>query len=625
MSDFIWQPSADLVERANVTRLQRRLGAGSYAELHRISIEEPDRFWPVLVDDLGIEFSEPWTSVVDSSRGPEWSTWFNGGRINIARVCLHRWAAAQPGDEAFVGLYEDGGRESLTFAEASRQVTQLAEALTELGVGAGDRVAIYMPMSPAVAVAAHACAHIGAVHVPIFSGFAAPAIASRLDDSQAKVAICADWSLRRGKRIEMRATLDEAGPHALEHVIEWSRETRSWPELVTRQAGALAPVEVDSEAPYLLAYTSGTTGRPKGALLVQGSFLVSIAREAAYQTDVKHGDRVHFATDMGWIMGPWTVVGAGAAGATVVFAEGAPDWPHDRLWKLVESEQVTMLGLSPTLVRALIPHGEPAANLTTLKALCTTGEPWNPDPYHWLFEHVGGGTTPIVNISGGTEVGACFLTTVITEPIKPVALGFPALGQDMDVVDALGHSVRGEVGELVCRRPWPGMTRGVWGDNARYLETYWSRFPGVWTHGDWASVDADGYWFLHGRSDDTLNIAGKRIGPAELESAAIGSGIVAEAAAIGVPHAVKGEVAWIFCIVKPGEERKDERVADAVTAVLGKAFKPDRIVWVDALPKTRSAKIVRRAVRARVLGKDPGDLSSLENPESLDAIGEAIA
>jgi acetyl-CoA synthetase len=625
VADFIWQPSAELVERANVTRLQRGLGAGSYAELHRISVDEPERFWPALVDDLEIEFSQPWTSVVDSSRGPEWSTWFNGARINVARVCLHRWAAARPADEAFVGLFEDGGRESLTYAEASRQVTQLAEALTELGVGEGDRVAIYMPMSPAVAVAAHACAHIGAVHVPIFSGFAAPAIASRLEDSQAKVAICADWSLRRGKRIEMRAILDEAGPHALEHVIEWNRDAHSWPDLVTRQPGTLAPTEVDSEAPYLLAYTSGTTGRPKGALLVQGSFLVSIVREAAYQTDVKQGDRVHFATDMGWIMGPWTVVGAGALGATIVFAEGAPDWPHDRLWKLIESERLTMLGLSPTLVRALIPHGEPVQNLSTLKAICTTGEPWNPDPYRWLFEHVGGGTTPIVNISGGTEVGACFLTTVITEPIKPVALGFPALGQDMDVVDVLGNSVRGEVGELVCRRPWPGMTRGVWGDDARYLETYWSRFPGVWTHGDWASVDADGYWFLHGRSDDTLNIAGKRIGPAELESAAIGSGIVAEAAAIGVPHAVKGEVAWIFCIVKPGEERKDERVADAVAAVLGKAFKPDRIVWVDALPKTRSAKIVRRAVRARVLGKDPGDLSSLENPESLDAIGEAIA
>jgi acetyl-CoA synthetase len=624
MADIVWSPSPELVERANVTRLQRRLDARSYAELHRLSIEEPERFWPAVVDDLGIEFSHPWDSVVDTSRGPEWATWFDGGTISIARVCLHRWAAERPDDEAFVGRYEDGVRESSTFAEASRQVTQLAEALVGLGVGPGDRVAIFMPMSPAVAVAAHACAHIGAVHVPIFSGFAAPAIASRLMDSQAKVAICADWSLRRGKRVPMRATLDEAGPHALEHVIEWSREALSWPELVTRQPGTLAPLEVDSEAPYLLAYTSGTTGRPKGALHVQGGFLVSIAREAAYQTDVKQGDRVHFATDMGWIMGPWTVVGCGAAGATIVFAEGAPDWPEDRLWKLVESERVTMLGLSPTLVRALMPHGDPDADLSTLKTICTTGEPWNPDPYRWLFEKVGGGRAPIVNISGGTEVGACFLTTVIVEPVKAVALGFPVLGQDMDVVDAEGASVREHVGELVCRRPWPGMTRGVWGDDERYLETYWRRFPGIWTHGDWASVDADGYWFLHGRSDDTLNIAGKRIGPAELESAAIGSGIVAEAAAIGVPHELKGEVAWIFCVVKPGEEPDDDTVAGAVAGVLGKAFKPDRILWVDALPKTRSAKIVRRAVRARALGKDAGDLSSLENPESLDGIGRAV-
>jgi acetyl-CoA synthetase len=621
MSDYVWKPSPEQIERANLTRLQRALGAADYHELHRISVEDPDRFWPAVVDDLGIEFSQPWESVVDTSRGPAWATWFNGGRVNIARVCLHRWASE---DEAFVGLYEDGGRKSLTFAEASSQVTQLAETLLELGVVEGDRVAIYMPMCPAVAVAAHACAHIGAVHVPIFSGFAAPAIASRLEDSQAKVAICADWSLRRGRQIDMRATLDDAGPHDLQHVIEWNRETHAWPELVTRQPGTLQPVEVDSEAPYLLAYTSGTTGRPKGALLVQGGFLVSIAREAAYQTDVKRGDRLHFATDMGWIMGPWTVVGGGAAGATIVFAEGAPDWPEDRLWRLIESERVTMLGLSPTLVRALIPHGDPKANLTSLRAICTTGEPWNPDPYRWLFEKVGRSTAPIVNISGGTEVGACFLSTVITEPVKPVAVGFPALGQDMDVVDPLGRSVRGEVGELVCRRPWPGMTRGVWGDDERYLETYWRRFPDVWTHGDWASVDADGYWFLHGRSDDTLNIAGKRIGPAELESAAVGSGIVAEAAAVGVPHPVKGEVAWIFCVPKPGEEQRDSTVSDAVTAVLGKAFKPDRILWVSALPKTRSAKIVRRAVRARALGKDPGDLSSLENPEALEEIGHVI-
>jgi acetyl-CoA synthetase len=621
---FIWEPTPELVEQANMTRLARRLGADGYHELHRISVDEPERFWPAVVDDLGIEFSRPWDAVVDLSRGPEWTTWFVGGRVNVARACVHRWAAQRPDAEALVWQSEDGRRDALTWAAASRAVTQLAEALVELGVEPGDRVAIFMPMCPAVAVASHACAHVGAVQVPIFSGFAAPAIASRLEDSGAKVVLCADWSLRRGKRIEMRQTLDDAGRFDVEHVVAWNRETGEWPELVTRQPATLPPLEVDSEAPYLLAYTSGTTGKPKGALHVQGAFLVSIAREAAYQSDIRADDRVHFATDMGWIMGPWTLVGAGANGATVVLAEGAPDWPADRLWRLVESERVTMLGLSPTLVRALIPHGDPAADLSSLKTFCTTGEPWNPDPYMWLFEHVGRSRAPIVNISGGTEVGACFLSTCITEPIKPVALGFPALGQDMDVVDADGRPLRGEVGELVCRRPWPGMTRGIWGDDERYLETYWRRFPGIWTHGDWASIDEDGYWFLHGRSDDTLNIAGKRIGPAELESAAIGSGIVAEAAAIGVPHPVKGETAWIFCVAVPGTEPDGELVAAAVTAALGKAFKPERIVWVAALPKTRSAKIVRRAVRAQVLGQDPGDLSSLENPETLEEIAHAI-
>jgi acetyl-CoA synthetase len=491
----------------------------------------------------------------------------------------------------------------------------------------GDRVGIYMPMCPDVAVASHACAHVGAVQVPIFSGFAAGAVAGRLRDSGAKLVLAADWSYRRGERMPMLATVEEAVREApsVERIVVWRRESGEWEAPLG--PGELAPLQVDSEAPYLIAYTSGTTGRPKGALHVQGGFLVSIAREAAYQTDLTPGDRAHFATDMGWIMGPWTVVGAMACGATVVFAEGAPDRPADRLWKLVESERVTMLGLSPTLVRALIPKGDPEADTSSLKAFCTTGEPWNHDPYMWLFEKVGRGRVPIVNISGGTEVGACFLSTCITEPIKAVALGFPALGQDMDVVDAAGAPVRGQVGELVCRQPWPGMTRGIWGDPERYLDAYWRRFPGVWTHGDWASVDADGYWFLHGRSDDTLNIAGKRIGPAELESAAVGHPAVAEAAAIGVPHDVKGEVAWLFCVARPDAEPSEElgrEIAAAVGAELGKAFRPERVIFVAALPKTRSAKVVRRALRARALGRDPGDLSSLENPEALDEIGRAL-
>ena len=387
--------------------------------------------------------------------------------------------------------------------------------------------------------------------------------------------------------------------------------------------GELPALEVEAEHPYLLAYTSGTTGRPKGALHVHGSFLLSIARETAYQTDVRAGDRVLFSTDMGWIMGPWTVVGGGAAGACVIYMEGAPDWPADRLWRLVEEERVTMLGVSPTLVRALIPKGEPDADLSSLRAIATTGEPWNAGPYDWLNEHVaGGGRIPIVNCSGGTEVGACFLSVTPMAPSKPVSLGFPALGQAMDVYSPEGTPLRGEVGELVCTRAWPGMTRGIWGDDERYLETYWSRFPGVWTHGDWASIDEDGYWFLHGRSDDTLNIAGKRIGPAELESAALDHPSVAEAAAIGVPHEVKGETAWIFCALKPGAEEDPDGIRAAVVAVLGKAFAPERVLFVTALPKTRSAKIVRRAVRAKALGEDPGDLSTLENPEVLEEIAQ---
>jgi len=621
--DFVWNPTPAIVEAANLTRLYRLLGCSDYHELHRVSVEEPERFWPVLVDDLGLTFAERWSRVVDTSDGIEWARWFVGGRVNVATNCVHKWVDL-PG-EAAVFLGEDGSRSALTWPELSREVTQLAEALRGCGIEAGDRVATFLPMSPAVAVASHACAHIGAVQVPIFSGFAAPAVRARLEDSGAKAVVTADWSYRRGKRVEMLEIVREANTVGAEEIV-WSRES-SWPEEVTRQPGTLPALELDSEHPYLLAYTSGTTGRPKGALHVHGGFLVSIVRETAYQADIRRGDRVFFSTDMGWIMGPWTVVGAGALGATVVYMEGAPDWPDDRLWRIVEEERVTMLGVSPTLVRVLRAKGDPQADMSSLRTITTTGEPWNHDPYMWLFERVGGGRVPIVNCSGGTEVGACFLTTCLTEPIKPVALGFPALGQAMDVVDAEGRPVRGEVGELVCRKPWPGMTRGIWGDPERYLDTYWRRFPGVWTHGDWASVDEDGYWFLHGRSDDTLNIAGKRIGPAELESAAVSHPSVAEAAAVGVPHEVKGEVAWIFCVPRAGAEAGDElarEVGARVAAELGKAFRPERILFVGALPKTRSAKIVRRAVRARVLGQDAGDLSSLENPEALEEITRVV-
>ena len=291
-------------------------------------------------------------------------------------------------------------------------------------------------------------------------------------------------------------------------------------------------------------------------------YCVSIGRELAYQADAHPDDVIHFATDMGWIMGPWTrkLVGGGAMGAKLVFAEGAPDYPPDRLWCTIEAERASILGCSPTLIRALMQHhGDPEADLSSLRVVVTTGEPWNPDPYRWLFEQVGGGRCPIINCSGGTEIGAWVLSPTPAIPIKECSLGGPALGMDMDVVDQEGNSLieSGAVGGVVCRKPFPGMTRGFWRVPERYLDAYWRRFPGIWVHGDWASVDEDGYWFLHGRSDDTLNIAGKRIGPAEIESAVVAHPAVAEAAAVGVPHEVKGEVAWVFCVLgtRPRGER----------------------------------------------------------------------
>jgi acetyl-CoA synthetase len=638
--DVIWRPSDEIRERSNAMRLARKLGFDDYWELVRFSAEEPERFWPAAIEDMGLEFSRPWDQVCDLSRGPEWATWFVGGRLNLAWNCVHRWARGERAEAAAaVWQSEDGHQRSLSYRELSAEVTRLAEALAALGVEAGDRVALFLPMSPEVAIASHACAHLGAIQVPIFSGFAAPAIAARLQASEAKVVVTADGSLRRGREVPMKALVDEAlrESPSVEHVIVWRRLGNDapmqagrdlfWDEAVADSPGELEPLEVDSEHPYLLTYTSGTTGQPKGVLHVQGGFLVSITREVAYQADARPEDVIHFVTDMGWIMGPWEVVGGMALGCTIVFAEGAPDWPAaDRLWGLVEQENVSILGLSPTLVRALIPHGAEIVerhDLSSLRVLVTTGEPWNPEPYRWLSEHVGGGRCPIINCSGGTEVGACFLSPTPAVPIKECSLGGPALGMAMDVVDSEGRSVRGEVGELVCRKPFPGMTRGFWRDPERYLDAYWRRLPGIWVHGDWALVDEDGFWFLHGRSDDTLNIAGKRLGPAELESAVIAHPSVAEAAAVGVPHEVKGEVAWVFCALVPGAEPSEElarELRELAAGDLGKAFAPERVLFVSALPKTRSAKIVRRAVKAKALGDDPGDLSSVENPETLEEI-----
>jgi acetyl-CoA synthetase len=645
VSDIVWRPSDDDVERANVTRFMRGEGIEAYDELVRRSQDDVEWFWDAVVRDLGIGFFRPYDRVLDTSDGIPWARWFVGGTTNLAHTCVDVWAERTPGAVAVLWEGEDGEVRRVSYRELREMADRLAHGLRSLGVGERDAVGIFMPMAPETVAATLACAKLGAIYLPIFSGYAPDAVATRLQDAQAKVLITADGFLRRGQPVRMKEIADAAADASpsVRRVVTWSRLGRSdlldaterdvaWEALLAEHAERFETLELDSEHPLFVAYTSGTTGRPKGSVHVHGGFTVKIAEEVAYQTDLHPGETLFWVTDLGWIMGPWEITGAGALGATVFLYEGAPNFPQpDRVWDMVERHRITTLGISPTLIRALIPAGDEWVerhDLSSLRILGSTGEPWNPEPWTWFFEKVGGRRRPIINISGGTEVGACFLSPLPITDLKPTTLRGPALGMAVDVWGPDGKPVpRGEVGELVCTKPWPAMTRGVWGDPDRYLETYWSRWPDVWVHGDWASIDRDGFWFLHGRSDDTMNIAGKRLGPAEVESALTEHPAVAESAAVGVPHEVKGESIWCFVITKPGHPADDDLVAALKAEVgrhLGKAFAPDRIVFVDELPKTRSAKILRRAIRATVLGEDPGDLSSLENPSAIEKIRASV-
>jgi acetyl-CoA synthetase len=642
VSEVVWSPTPEYVERANVTRFMRAYGIDTYEALLERSVADVAWFWDAVVRDLDIEFLSPYDQVLDVSRGAEWATWFGGGRVNLAHQCVDRWAAASPEAPAVVWESEDGAVRTWTYAHLRRETDRLGRALRRLGVEARDAVGIFLPMLPETVAAVMACSKIGAIWVPVFSGFGTDAVAVRLADASVKVLLTADAFLRKGRAVSMVETARDALARVdtvretvvLRHAGEGAAAgEHDWAELVARESDDPLPSEpLESEHPLFIGYTSGTTGKPKGVLHVHGGFLVKIASEVAYQVDLHRGEVLHWVTDLGWIMGPWEIVGALALGSTVFLYDGAPTHPGaDRLWSLVERHGITALGVSPTLIRALIPSGTDHIrrhDLSSLRILASTGEPWNPDAYLWLHREVGGSRLPIINLSGGTEVGACFLSPLPICDLKPCTLRGPALGMDIDIVDANGSPVPAEeVGELVCRQPWPAMTRGIWGDPDRYLDTYWRRFPGIWVHGDWATRDADGFWFLHGRSDDTLSVAGKRLGPAEVESALASHPAVAESAAIGVPNPLKGEAIWCFVVLRPGVEA-DRGLATVLRNVvadqLGRSFLPSKVVFVPDLPKTRSAKIVRRAIRATALGQDPGDISSLEDPASLEGIRRAL-
>ena len=621
-----------------------RHGIQTLEALMRRSTQELDWFWNAVLEDLHIEFYEPYAKVIDDSLGIPWTRWCVGGKLNIVHNCLDKWIGTPVENRtAICWEGENGATGQLAYSDLHREVSRLANGLRELGLKKGDVVALYMPMVPEIAIGLFAIVKIGAIVLPLFSGYGAEAIANRLADAEAKAMLTCDGFHRRGQIVNMKAVADEAMARvsSLRHSIVLRRlDARVpqvpgrdywWDEIIAKQSDSAATERTEAEDSLMIIYTSGTTGRPKGALHSHCGFPIKAAQDMAHGLDLRDSDTLYWVTDMGWMMGPWEVFGAALLGATVLFYDGALDYPGpDRLWSLAERHSVTILGVSPTLIRSLMGHGDrpvESHDLSKLRILGSTGEPWNPAPWNWFFEKTGKKRLPIINYSGGTEISGGIVMGNVLTPLKPCSFAGPVPGMAADVVDEHGKSVRNQVGELVIRQPWIGMTRGFWKDPDRYIQTYWSRFANIWVHGDWAAIDKDGLWYILGRSDDTIKVAGKRIGPAEIESILVGHNAVSEAAAVGVPDSLRGEAVVCFCVLKPGVgalAALAEELKERVGRSLGKPLKPDAVKFVGDLPKTRNAKVMRRIIRAAYLGDELGDLSALENPQAVEEVRRTV-
>lgn len=633
-----WQPDAAVIEQANITAQMRRYQIHNYETFLQRSVDDPDWFWRAFFEDIGFYWHAPYTQTVDLSEGKPFAQWFVGGRMNWTYNALDRHIEAGRGDApALIWEGEEGVSRTYTYAQLREEVDALARGLLGLGVQPGDRVGLFLPFIPETAIALLAVSRIGAIALPLFSGFGPEPIVSRMQDADAHWLFIADGFPRRGKIVPMKETALNAlsALPQLRRVIVVERAERDMrldPTIEVRytdllQKGVFTCPALESETPCMMIYTSGTTGKPKAALHVHAGFPIKAAQDMYHLFDLKPTDTISWLTDIGWMMGPWLIMGGLILGATLFMYDGSPDYPApDRVWTMVERHGITVLGITPTLIRALMREPTDYADrhpMPTLRLLGSTGEPWNPEPWLWTLEHVGKKRAPIINYSGGTEISGGILGCTVLRPLKPCSFNTVVPGIDADVVNEQGEPVRGEIGLLVVKNVNPGMTRGFWRDRERYLETYWSRWENVWYHGDLSFIDAEGFWYILGRADDTLKIAGKRVGPAEIESVLVEHPAVLEAGVIGVPDELKGQSAVAFVVLRP-EYAFTEELAQAlrqqVAERMGKPMMPQAVYAVPELPKTRNAKIMRRVIRAAYLGEPTGDLSALENPHSVEAI-----
>ncbi len=641
-SGIVWRPSETLRRESRMQAFLDKVGLVDRNALCARADADPERYWDELLQFLDLKFYRPYSRVLDTSKGIQWPVWCVDGTTNVVLNCIDKHRGTPVWDKTWIVWEgEDGEKRSLSYAEMDSLICRFAAALKARGCGRGDIVGLYLPMLPESFVALLAVVKIGAAVLPLISGYGPQPIAVRLNDAGAKAVVTADGTLRRGTEEAMKQTLDEALPDCptVQDVFVIERlgdriacpmtegRDRWWHDAIADQPEDTPTEEMGAEDMAFLVYTSGTTGKPKGVIATHCGCMAKVALDIGVCFDFKSTDTMMWVSDMGWVVGPLTALSTSYFGGTLLIAEGTPDYPDTtRHWRLMQENGVTWLGIAPTTVRGMMRYGDEVDGFDygKLRIIASTGEPWTDDAWRWLFERVGGERVPILSYCGGTECFGGIISSGILEPMKPGCFSGPVPGTGARVVDADGNpAAPGVLGELVMTTPSIGNTRSLWRDDARYMESYWSLYGTMWRQGDWAMIDEDGYWTVTGRSDDVINISGKRTGPTEIEGALMSSGRISEAAVIGVPDPVKGAALCCVCVPMPGETADDGlrgALSNAVTDALGRSYRPRDILFVSDLPKTRNMKIMRRVVRSVVLGEPAGDLSSLVNPEAVEEL-----